>query len=165
MVVTLTKPKMKWIGQAHHMFSRFLNLQFFFAFFFPTNPIFTNLKCCKVSFLVEIKYYYNDFFVYFDYNQNFYLQEKHNKTGFAVSIFYVMSTLFALCSPLKNKTWKDQIILTDFWVPHEIDSWNCQHMLDLWFSDASQNFYFHCFIGGTKGKNSKSLPRLSIVFF
>ena len=24
------------------------------------------------------------------------------------------------------------------------------------------NFYFHCFIGGTKGKNSKSLPRLSI---
>ena len=30
-------------------------------------------------------------------------------------------------------------ILADFWVPHEIDSWNFQHMLDLWFSEASQN--------------------------
>jgi hypothetical protein len=27
-------------------------------------------------------------------------------------------------------------ILADFWVPHEIDSWNFQHMLDLWFSEA-----------------------------
>ena len=47
-----------------------------------------------------------------------------------------------------SKIWmkKDQIILamvwgilSDFWVPHEIDSWNFQHMLDLWFSEASQN--------------------------
>ena len=30
-------------------------------------------------------------------------------------------------------------ILADFWVPHEIDSWNFQQMLDLWFSEASQN--------------------------
>ena len=45
-----------------------------------------------------------------------------------------------------KKHQKDQIILAlvwgilaDFWVPHEIDSWNFQHMLDLWFSEASQN--------------------------
>ena len=24
-----------------------------------TNPVFTNLKCCKVSFLIKIKYYYS----------------------------------------------------------------------------------------------------------
>ena len=30
-------------------------------------------------------------------------------------------------------------ILADFWVPHEIDSWNFQHMLDYWFFEASQN--------------------------
>ena len=48
-------------------------------------------------------------------------------------------------------------ILADFWVLHEIDSWNFQY---LWFSEASQNLssfrqllfsLFHCF----KGKNSK----------
>ena len=39
---------------------------------------------------------------------------------------------------------KDQIILAtgsgilaDFWVPHEIDSWNFQHMLDLKNSEAT----------------------------
>ena len=65
---------------------------------------------------------------------------------------------------------KDQIILalvwgilTDFWVPHEIDSWNFQHMLDLWFSEASQNlssFRQLLFLsfqrGGPKGKIQKN---------
>ena len=73
---------------------------------------------------------------------------------------------------------KDQIILAlvwgilaDFWIPHEIDSWNFQHMLDWWFSEASQNLssfrqlLFSLFHGETKGKNSKSLPRPSIVFW
>ena len=43
-------------------------------------------------------------------------------------------------------------ILADFCVPHERDNWNVQNMLDLWFSEASQNLssfiHFHCFIGG-----------------
>ena len=46
-----------------------------------------------------------------------------------------------------NNWWKDQIILAqgwgilaDFWVLHEIDSWNFQLMLDLWFFAVSQNF-------------------------
>ena len=64
---------------------------------------------------------------------------------------------------------KDQIILAtgrgilaDFWVPHEIESWNFQHMLDLWFSEASQNLssfrqlFFHSFQRGTKGKKLKN---------
>ena len=60
--------------------------------------------------------------------------------------------------------------LADFWVPHEIDSWNFQHMLDLWFSEASQNLssfrklLFSLFHGGDHRENSKSLPRLTIVF-
>ena len=29
-----------------------------------TNPVFTNLKCFKMSFLLKIKYYYNDGFLY-----------------------------------------------------------------------------------------------------
>ena len=33
--------------------------------FESTNPVFTNLKCCKVVFLVEIKYYYNVIFCIF----------------------------------------------------------------------------------------------------
>ena len=38
-----------------------------------------------------------------------------------------------------------------FWVPNEIDSWNFQHMLHLWFREASQNLslirqlFFHSF--------------------
>jgi len=72
------------------------------------------------------------------------------------------------CIKCWNWRQKDQIILAtgrgilaDFWVPHEIDRWNFQHMLNLWFSEASQNlssynFYFHCFIGGTNMKNSKN---------
>ena len=41
--------------------------------------------------------------------------------------------------------WKDQIILplvwnilADFWVPHEINSWNFQHLLDLGFHETSK---------------------------
>ena len=61
-------------------------------------------------------------------------------------------------------------ILADFWVPHEIESWNFQHMiliynflkpLKIWAH--LDNFYFHCFMGDQK-ENSKSLPRLSSVF-
>ena len=43
--------------------------------------------------------------------------------------------------------WKDQIILplvwgilADFWVPHEIDSWIFQNLLDLGFHETSKNF-------------------------
>ena len=58
----------------------------------------------------------------------------------------------------------------DFCLPNEINSWNFQHMLLYWFLEASQNLssfrqlLFSLFHRGTKGKNSKSLPRLSIVF-
>ena len=65
--------------------------------------------------------------------------------------------------------WKDQIILAtgrgilaDFWVPHEIESWNFQHMLDLWFSEASQNLssfrqlLFSLFHGGDQREKSEN---------
>ena len=54
---------------------------------------------------------------------------------------------------------------------HKIDSWNFQHMLDLWSSEASQNlssfrqFLFSLFHGGTKGKNWKSLQRIVFLNF
>ena len=70
---------------------------------------------------------------------------------------------------------KDQIILTsgrgilaDFWVPHEIESWDFQHVLNLKplkILAHLDNFYFRCFKGEDQRENSKSLPRLSIGFF
>ena len=57
-----------------------------------------------------------------------------------------------------------------FWVPNEIKSWNFQHMLHLWFLEASQNLslfrqhFFHSFQGGTKGKMLKNCRNYTLVF-
>ena len=48
-----------------------------------TNPVFTNLNCCKMYFLVEIKYYYNGVFCIFWLKSKVLplarLSKKHNK--------------------------------------------------------------------------------------
>ena len=58
-----------------------------------------------------------------------------------------------------------------FWVPNEIKSWNFQHMLHLWFREASQNLssfrqlFFHSFKGGTKGKILKNFQNYVYIGF
>ena len=49
-----------------------------------------------------------------------------------ISIYSKFSCFFEKATKRTRSSWP-------FWVPHEIDSWNFQHMLDLWFSEASQN--------------------------
>ena len=65
-----------------------------------TNPVFTNLKCCKVSFLIKIKYYYsshyNDILSYILITIESSTSKKNitNRIGsFVVPFLYVMSTI------------------------------------------------------------------------
>ena len=52
----------------------------------------------------------------------------------------------------------------------ELEYWNFQHMLDLWFREASQNLssfrqlFFHSFQGGTKGKMLKNQCIVLAIF-
>ena len=52
----------------------------------------------------------------------------------------------------------------------ELEYWNFQHMLDLWFREASQNLssyrqlFFHSFQGGNKGKMLKNCQNYTLVF-
>ena len=52
--------------------------------------------------------------------------------------------------------------MADFWVPHEKDNWNFQHMLDLRFFEASKNLssfrqlLFSLFHGGDQRKKSEN---------
>ena len=58
-----------------------------------------------------------------------------------------------------------------FWVPNEIKSWDFQHMIHLWFREASQNLssfrqlFFHSFQGGTKGKMLKKECTIILAIF
>ena len=125
-----------------------------------------NLKFLVLVEIFRICYLCSSFSIWFDFLSDF-------QVSIDIQILLGFSILSIIVNMLVKRGYQighTKINLGGDSPVFEIESWNFQQMLDLRFSETSQNFssfrqlFFHSFQGGTKGKKLKNQCKVSAIF-